>query len=97
MGPITAPRPATSPAFRSNHRGSEKGTWYLVPAISAFSQGTSNYACLCFWGFIKHTLGLEFMFYVDFSPSSQTVANIDAFIWSKNQHSFSSQLAAELS
>ena len=30
-------------------------------------------------------------------PSSPTVANTDAFIWSKNQQSFSSQLAAELS
>ena len=31
------------------------------------------------------------------SPSSPTVANTDAFILSKNQQSFSSQLAAELS
>ena len=32
-----------------------------------------------------------------FSPSSPTVANSDAFILSKNQQLFSSQLAAELS
>ena len=31
------------------------------------------------------------------TPSSPTVANTDAFIWSKNQQSFSSQLAADLS
>ena len=31
------------------------------------------------------------------APSSPTVANTDAFIWSRNQQSFSSQQAAELS
>ena len=33
---------------------------------------------------------------VNTAPSSPTVANTDAFILSKNQQSFSSQLAAEL-
>ena len=55
MGPITAPRPATSPAFRSNHRGTEKGTWYLQ---FQHSVRTLALSLTLFLGCIKHTLGL---------------------------------------
>ena len=53
MGPITAPRPATSPAFRSNHRGTEKGTWYLQ---FQHSVRTLALSLTLFLGCIKHTL-----------------------------------------
>ena len=63
MGPITAPRPATSPAFRSNHRGTEKGTWYLQ---FQHSVRTLALSLTLFLGCIKHTLAAYLcdLFYV---------------------------------